>query len=137
MHHCRAVADVRMNQVADAAFIVTNGTPGNRLSPTQTLSSSIVTNFYIGQRMVMFGGITGVRQGEVTSLPVHATIGGHRINQPVVTNIVSEVGNSGGLVTTFNGFITAGIVWGGVTGHPDMLFIRASAVNSALGLRIH
>lgn len=133
----------------DAAWIETNSsnTPTNTLakkppfSDITTIATSVVTSFYPGQAVAKLGGSTGFTVGSVTNGSYSATVDGIKHTNLVRANLVANGGDSGGIVIDQNailgssGYSTAGVVTAkSTTSGTDMLFTKASQINSIFGL---
>lgn len=133
----------------DAAWIETNSsnTPTNTLaqkppfSNITTIATNVVTSFYSGQRVAKLGGTTGFTVGSVTNGSYSVTVDGIAYTNLVRANLVANSGDSGGIVIDQNailgssGYYTAGVVTAkSSTSGTDMLFTKASQVNSIFGL---
>jgi hypothetical protein len=130
------VAAWRLSGSVDAAFVATGAVSGMTLSnqielTNENLSTSVVQVFREGDILSKVGGRTGLTSGQVRNTNVSFN---GLVNQ-VGTNIWGARGDSGGIVFTLSVNTTAGIVQGGLGEFGNSLhFVRASAINSELGL---
>lgn len=106
-----------------------------------SIATSVVTSFYPGQTVAKLGGTTGFTVGSVTNGSYSGTVDGINHTNLVRANLVANSGDSGGIVIDQNailggsGYSTAGVVTAkSKTDSEDMLFTKASQINSIFGI---
>lgn len=126
-----------LNSRIDASLVIANANNqdsiGNTLPNGRILSTYVPTSFFQNESVTMFVATTGTGVGRVRNVDYDTTIDGQLIKGTVWTTVVSNRGDSGGIVVVTS-TLTAGIVWGGIPGAPDMIFIPAHRINSDLGV---
>lgn len=127
----------------DAAWVQTSsGTNTLAKKPTfsnvTTLSTSVITSFYTGQKLAKLGQTTGYTTGSVTN-PSYTGTFGTKFTDLVLASLPAGAGDSGAIVmeqtATFNdGFKTAGIAKAAQNNSTAMVFVKATRINSDFGL---
>lgn len=103
-----------------------------------TVSTSVITSFYTGQKIAKLGQTTGYTTGSVTN-PSYTGTFGTKFTDLVLASLPASNGDSGAIVmeqtATFNdGFKTAGIAKAVQENSPTMVFVKATRINSEFGL---
>lgn len=103
-----------------------------------TVSTSIITSFYAGQKIAKLGQTTGYTTGSVTN-PSYTGTFGTKFTDLVLASLPASNGDSGAIVmeqtATFNdGFRIAGIAKAAQNNSTAMVFVKATRINSEFGL---
>lgn len=128
----------------DAAWIVASSLTNTLnqkppFSDVTTLSTTVISSFYSGQKIAKLGTTTGYTVGTVTN-PSYSGTFGTPFTDLVLASLPVNGGDSGGIVMEqniplgSNGFKTAGIVKAGLRGTTTMVFTKATNINSIFGI---
>lgn len=123
----------------DAAWVVTTSGTNNLNSPppfssVTTISTSVISSFYSGQKIAKLGITTGYTIGSVTN-PSYTGTFGTTFTDLVLASMAVNSGDSGGIVmeqtaSLGSGFKTAGICKAAQLGTTNMVFTKATNINS-------